>query len=158
MMWTIFPICFTLTISLIIIYQIKISTQKHNSNHSTAHCTLKCNQSTKITIFISILFPTFFDIPTAIITGLEIFYEYKKEPLYMIIMQVAKKLPMLLYEISLSCKFFVYIIVFQQFRKVLYLLFHRLARRRHSSELDRHSYVYVDNGFRRRTIRFRSNK
>ncbi|CAF0898338.1 unnamed protein product [Adineta steineri] len=158
MMWTIFPICFTLTISLIIIYQIKISTQKHNSNHSTAHCTLKCNQSTKITIFISILFPTFFDIPTAIITGLEIFYEYKKEPLYMIIMQVAKKLPMLLYEISLSCKFFVYIIVFQQFRKVLYLLFHRLARRRHSFELDRHSYVYVDNGFRRRTIRFRSNK
>jgi hypothetical protein len=69
MIWTIVPECLTLIISLIIIYQIKLATQKFEPHHSKAR-QLKYNQATKTVLLISILF-LIFHTPT----GIEVKFE-----------------------------------------------------------------------------------
>jgi len=58
MIWTILPECFTLILSLIITYQIRLATQKFQPNSSKAH-RARYNQATKTVLLVSILFLLF---------------------------------------------------------------------------------------------------
>ena len=58
MIWTILPECFTLILSLIIIYKIKLAAQKFQSSYYKDHRS-RYNQATKTVLLISILFLLF---------------------------------------------------------------------------------------------------
>jgi hypothetical protein len=58
MIWTILPECFTLIISLVIVYEIKLATKKFHPSYSKIHRS-KYNQATKTVLLISILFLLF---------------------------------------------------------------------------------------------------
>ncbi|CAF0734414.1 unnamed protein product [Rotaria sp. Silwood1] len=135
MIWTMIPECFTLIMSLIIIYQIKLATQKFQPNYSKAR-QLKYNQATKTVLLISILF-LIFHTPTGIMIALDLFYGNSERTLGIMIILVSRKLTIIFYEISLSCKFFIYNQTFRNFKGILHTSIFRFTRRMNSAKLGR---------------------
>ncbi|CAF3325314.1 unnamed protein product [Rotaria socialis] len=156
MIWTIVPECFTLIMSLIIIYQIKLATQKFQPNYSKAR-QLKYNQATKTVLLISILFLCFHT-PTGILIALDLFYGRDDKTLGIVIILVSRKLTIVLYEISLCCKFFIYNQTFRNFKGILHTSIFRFTRRTNSAKLGRPVLANSHEHPQRRTIHFGPKK
>ncbi|UJR23113.1 hypothetical protein I4U23_026134 [Adineta vaga] len=161
LIWTIFPLCCTLILSLIMIYEINTAKEKYETN-SGQQRTLKWDRATKTTLLISILFPTLFHTPTGIMIALDLFYGQYDHTTIIVIILVARKLTMLLYEISLSCKFFVYIKTFPHFKEILGKLFQcdKYYRHRRGSSVEL-SHPVLQNFYEKSNsnkIRFENNK
>ena len=134
--WSILPECFTLVLSLIIVYKIKVA-KKHFNKADSKAVTAKYNQATKTVLLISILFFVFHT-PTGelswwlrgwrlarrwcvllflgILIALDLIYLNNERTVGIVIILVSRKLTVLLYEISLCCKFFIYNQTFSDFR------------------------------------------
>ncbi|CAF2468383.1 unnamed protein product [Rotaria sp. Silwood2] len=150
MIWTMIPEGFTLIMSLIIIYQIKLATQKFQPNYSKAR-QLKYNQATKTVLLISILF-LIFHTPT------DLFYGQNERTLGMMIILVSRKLTIIFYEISLCCKFFIYNQTFRNFKGILHTSIFRFTRRTNSAKLGRPALENSHDCPQHRTIHFRPKK
>ncbi|CAM4769966.1 unnamed protein product [Rotaria magnacalcarata] len=156
MIWTIVPGCFTLIMSLIIIYQIKLVTQKFQPNYSKAR-QLKYNQATKTVLLISILFLCFHT-PMGIMIALDLFYGRNDKTLGIMIILVSRKLTIVLYEISLCCKFFIYNQTFRNFKGILRTSIFRFTRRTNSAKLGRPILANSHEHSQHRTIHFGPKK
>ncbi|CAF0793728.1 unnamed protein product [Adineta steineri] len=153
--WTILPECLTFLMSLIIIYQIKLVAKRMQSNHSRA-CQPKYNQATRIALLISILFPIF-HAPTVIIIILD-FIDRGKEDTAIFVIIVLNKLTMILYEISLSCKYYIYKQTFPNFKGILCTSFFQFTRRQNSARLGRPVLDNAHQCSNHQKIRFSSYK
>jgi hypothetical protein len=135
--WAILPECLTLIMSLIIIYNIKLATRQFQPGRSKARET-RYNQATKTVLLISILFFVFHT-PTGrawlqwweephegstfltlgIMITLHLIYQSTELPTFgLTVILVVRKITVILYEISLCCKFFIYNRTFRNFKSV----------------------------------------
>ncbi|CAF1061800.1 unnamed protein product [Rotaria sordida] len=133
--WAILPECLTLIMNLIIIYNIKLATQNFEPFYSQAR-QAKFNQATKTVLLISILF-LIFHTPTGIMIGLNLIYATKERTIGLTIILVSRKLTVILYEISLCCKFFIYNQTFRNFKDIFYTSVSRFTRHTNSAKLGR---------------------
>ncbi|CAF3675539.1 unnamed protein product [Rotaria sp. Silwood1] len=133
--WAILPECLTLIINLIIIYNIKLATQRFEPLYSHAR-QAKCNQATKTVLLISILF-LIFHTPTGIMIALNLIYATEQRTIGLTIIFVSRKFTVILYEISLCCKFFIYNQTFRNFKDIFYTSISRFTRHTNSAKLGR---------------------
>ncbi|CAF1277207.1 unnamed protein product [Adineta steineri] len=154
--WTILPECLTFLMSLIIIYQIKLVARKMQSDHSRA-CQPKYNQATRIALLISILFPIF-HAPTVIMITLDFIYRSNPRTPGIIMILVTNKLTMIFYEISLSCKYFIYKQTFRNSNGILCTSFFQFTRRQNSARLGQPVLENTNQCSNHQKIRFSSYK
>ncbi|CAF0727972.1 unnamed protein product [Adineta steineri] len=154
--WTILPEFLTLIMSLIIIYRIKLVARRMQSDHSRA-CQTKYNQATRIVLLISILF-LIFQTPTGIMITLDFIYGKNKRTTGIIMILVSNKLTMILYEINLSCKFFIYKQTFRNFKGILCTSFFQFTRRPNSAKLGRPVLENVHHCSNHQKVHFSSYK
>ncbi|CAF1215125.1 unnamed protein product [Adineta steineri] len=135
--WAILPECLTLIMSLIIIYNIKLATQQFEPCYSKARQT-KYNQATKTVLLISVLF-LIFHTPTGIMITIHLIYKNlrKTESIGIPIILVSRKITVIFFEISLSCKFFIYNRTFRNFKNILHTSLSRFTRQSNSAKLGR---------------------
>ena len=112
--WAILPEVLTLIMNLVIIYSIKLATQQFEPFYSKARQT-KYNQATKTVLLISILF-LICHTPTGILIVLNLLYSTRVRTISLTMILVLRKVTVILYEISLCCKFFVYNLTFRNFK------------------------------------------
>jgi hypothetical protein len=114
MIWAVLPEFLTLIMNLFIIYHIKLVTQKLETFYSKARQT-KYNQATKTVLLISILF-LIFHTPTGIMISLNVIFTTEERTIGLTMILVSRKVTVILYEISLCCKFFIYNRTFRNFK------------------------------------------
>jgi hypothetical protein len=112
--WAILPEFLTLIMNLIIIYNIKLATQQFEPFCSKARQT-KYNQATKTVLLISILF-LICHTPTGIMISLNLLYSTVERTIGLTMILVLRKVTVIIYEISLCCKFFIYNQTFRNFK------------------------------------------
>jgi len=112
--WAILPEVLTLIMNLIIIYNIKLATQKFEPFYSKARQT-KYNQATKTVLLISVLF-LICHTPTGILIILNLLNTTRERTIGLTMILVLRKVTVILYEISLCCKFFIYNQTFRNFK------------------------------------------
>ncbi|CAF0998415.1 unnamed protein product [Adineta ricciae] len=134
--WAILPECLTLIMSLIIIYNIKLATQLFQPCQSKARQT-KYNQANKTVLLISILFIVCHTPTGMVITWHLIHRPQDYMTLEFFIILVSRKFTVILYEISLCCKFFIYNRTFQNFKNILHTSLSRFTRQSNSAKLGR---------------------
>ncbi|UJR13484.1 hypothetical protein I4U23_000498 [Adineta vaga] len=133
--WAILPECLTLIMSLIIIYNIKLATQLFQPCQSKARKT-KYNQANKTVLLMSVLFFVCHT-PTGIMITLHIIYQSPNMTLGFFVILVTRKITVILYEISLCCKFFIYNRTFRNFKNILHTSMTRFTRQSNSAKLGR---------------------
>ncbi|CAF1078574.1 unnamed protein product [Adineta ricciae] len=133
--WTILPECLTFLMSLIIIYQIKSVTRNMHSNSSKVHRS-QYNQATKTVLLIAILF-LLFHTPTGITIALDLVLKSREDVATLVIIHFSRKITMILYEISLSSKFFIYNRTFRNFTGILSTTALHFTHKRNSAKLGR---------------------
>ncbi|CAF1153992.1 unnamed protein product [Adineta steineri] len=153
--WTILPECLTFIMSLIIICQIKLVAKRMPLNQRRT-CQSKYDRVTRIALLISILF-FIFQTPTVIIIILDFIYRGTENTAVIVII-VLNKLTMIIYEISLSCKFFIYKQLFPSFTGILRTSFFQFTRQRISARLGRPVRDNVHYRSDRQTIHFSSHR
>ncbi|CAF3865882.1 unnamed protein product [Adineta steineri] len=119
-------------------------------------CQSKYDRVTRIALLISILF-FIFQTPTVIIIILDFIYRGTENTAVIVII-VLNKLTMILYEISLSCKFFIYKQLFPSFTGILCTSFFQFTRQRISARLGRPVRDNVHYRSDRQTIHFSSHR
>jgi succinate dehydrogenase hydrophobic anchor subunit len=112
--WAILPEVLTLIMNLFIIYHIKLATQKFEPFYSKARQT-KYNQATKTVLLISVLF-LICHTPTGILIIVNLLISKDERTIGLMMVLVLRKLTVILYEISLCCKFFIYNQTFRNFK------------------------------------------
>ncbi|UJR33821.1 hypothetical protein I4U23_021245 [Adineta vaga] len=152
--WAILPECLTFILSLIIIYKIKSVTKNMNSNSSKIHRS-QYNQATRAVLLIAILFLVFHT-PTGITIGIHLFYGSNGPTLKTVLILFSRKITMLLYEISLSCKFFIYNRTFRNFMGVLSTSVFQFERIPNSAKLGRSAWKNAPERMNRPKIQFNS--
>ncbi|CAF1167306.1 unnamed protein product [Adineta ricciae] len=161
LVWSIFPLCVTLILSIIMIYKISVTSDRIQKN-PVKHRSIKLDRATKTTLFISILFPTVFHTPTGITIALALIYQKNPYTTVTILILVARKLTMILSAISSSCKFFAYIKTFPHFNEILCTLFrcdrYRYRHRGSSIELSHRDLRRSRDTANSNKIRFEHNK
>jgi hypothetical protein len=114
MIWITIPNLFTLIMCLMMIHSIQSAAEKSRINHLKTR-RFKYNRTTRIVLFISIL-TLILHTPIGIVNALDVIYGHNEGILIFLTIFLLRKLTLILYQISLCCKFFIYNQIFRDFK------------------------------------------
>ncbi|CAF0814008.1 unnamed protein product [Didymodactylos carnosus] len=140
--WAIVPECLSFFMNLIIISVIRRTTHKLEHFYPEAKV-IQHNQATKTVLLISCLF-LICHTPTGVVIGFHLFFKEHGSIIGIVAVLFLRKITVILYEISLCCKFFIYNSTFRDFRAILKRSCHRIDHK-NSTNLGKQLFLFSPN-------------